>query len=178
MTLKWRPLTMPKGVEFDESTLTQSYGRFSVQPLEKGYGTTLGNSLRRVLLSSLQGAAPLFLRIEGVEHVSETRGGRDELRPGEVLVVHFVGEVVRGGLGVSHGDVEETLDPLQPGTEEPGHRSPQRAGADPKLGCDGRPPPRRSKPPKHVGKCTHRRNRFERFFRAHVLQDSARADVD
>ncbi|MFN8178591.1 MAG: DNA-directed RNA polymerase subunit alpha [bacterium] len=73
--MKWRPLTMPKGVEFDESTLTQNYGKLSVQPLEKGYGITLGNSLRRVLLSSLQGAAPIFLRIEGVEHEFSTVPG-------------------------------------------------------------------------------------------------------
>jgi DNA-directed RNA polymerase subunit alpha len=71
---------MPKGVEFDESTLTQSYGRLTVQPLEKGYGTTLGNSLRRVLLSSLQGAAPMFIRIEGVEHeFSTVRGVREDV---------------------------------------------------------------------------------------------------
>ncbi len=73
--MKWRPLTMPRGVEFDESTLTESYGKMTVQPLEKGFGTTLGNSLRRVLLSSLQGAAPVFTRIEGVEHEFSTVAG-------------------------------------------------------------------------------------------------------
>jgi len=75
MSMKWRPLTMPRGVDFDESTLTGQYGKFSVQPLEKGFGTTLGNSLRRVLLSSLQGAAAIFTRIEGVEHEFSTVPG-------------------------------------------------------------------------------------------------------
>lgn len=75
MSIKWRPLTMPKKADFDESTLTQTYGRMSIQPLEKGFGTTLGNSLRRVLLSSLQGAAATFTRIDGVEHEFTTVPG-------------------------------------------------------------------------------------------------------
>jgi DNA-directed RNA polymerase subunit alpha len=71
---------MPRGVEFDESTLTESYGKMIVQPLEKGFGTTLGNSLRRVLLSSLQGAAAVFTRVEGVEHeFSTVPGVREDL---------------------------------------------------------------------------------------------------
>lgn len=73
--MKWRPLTMPRGAEFDESTLTESYGKMTVQPLEKGFGTTLGNSLRRVLLSSLQGSAAVFTRVEGVEHEFSTVPG-------------------------------------------------------------------------------------------------------
>lgn len=102
MSMKWRPLTMPKGVEFDESTLTQNYGKLSVQPLEKGYGTTLGNSLRRVLLSSLQGAAPLFVRIEGVEHEFTTVPGVREDVTEIVLNVkqlelRYDGEEIRKG---------------------------------------------------------------------------------
>ena len=75
MSMKWRPLTMPKKVDFDESTLTESYGLMTVQPLEMGFGTTLGNALRRVLLSSLQGAAAQFIRIDGVEHEFSTVPG-------------------------------------------------------------------------------------------------------
>ena len=75
MTMKWRPLTMPKKADFDESTLTDTYGKMSIQPLEKGFGTTLGNSLRRVLLSSLQGSAVMFTRIDGVEHEFSTVSG-------------------------------------------------------------------------------------------------------
>ncbi|HMB69039.1 MAG TPA: DNA-directed RNA polymerase subunit alpha [bacterium] len=75
MMMKWRPLTMPRAVEFDESTLTDTYGKFSMQPLEKGFGITVGNSLRRVLLSSLQGSAAVFTRVEGVEHEFSTVSG-------------------------------------------------------------------------------------------------------
>ena len=102
MTIRWRPLTMPKGIEFDGSTLTQNYGKLSVQPLEKGYGTTLGNSLRRVLLSSLQGAAPLFVRIEGVEHeFSTVPGVREDVT--EIVLnikqleLRYDGEEIRKG---------------------------------------------------------------------------------
>lgn len=73
--MKWRPLTMPRGIEVDESTLTDTYGKISIQPLEKGFGTTVGNGLRRVLLSSLQGAAPILTRIEGVDHEFTTVTG-------------------------------------------------------------------------------------------------------
>ena len=102
MSMKWRPLTMPKGIEFDGSTLTQNYGKLSVQPLEKGYGTTLGNSLRRVLLSSLQGAAPLFVRIEGVEHEFTTVPGVREDVTEMVLNIkqlelRYDGEEIRKG---------------------------------------------------------------------------------
>jgi len=57
---------MPKGVELDEKTGTESYGKFVIEPLERGFGVTLGNALRRVLLSALQGAAVTSLRVEGV----------------------------------------------------------------------------------------------------------------
>jgi len=62
----WRDLIRPKKLEQD--ALTSSYGKFTCEPLERGYGITLGNSLRRVLLSSLQGAAITTVRIEGALH--------------------------------------------------------------------------------------------------------------
>lgn len=55
-------------IECQESPDDISYGKFVVEPLERGYGTTLGNSLRRVLLSSLPGTAPTSIRIAGVQH--------------------------------------------------------------------------------------------------------------
>lgn len=58
----------PVALEMDNDKLTKTYGKFVAKPLERGYGQTLGNSLRRVLLSSLQGAAIVAIRIEGVEH--------------------------------------------------------------------------------------------------------------
>ncbi len=64
----WRDLIKPRGVHVDPETLTNTYGKFVAEPLERGFGITLGNSLRRVLLASLQGAAIFNVRIEGVEH--------------------------------------------------------------------------------------------------------------
>lgn len=64
----WRDLIRPKKLDVDGESLTESYGKFACEPLERGYGITLGNSLRRVLLSSLQGAAITTVRIEGALH--------------------------------------------------------------------------------------------------------------
>ena len=64
----WRDLIKPKALDVDKESLTVSYGKFIAKPLERGYGLTLGNSLRRVLLSSLQGAAITAVKIEGVVH--------------------------------------------------------------------------------------------------------------
>jgi DNA-directed RNA polymerase subunit alpha len=64
----WRDLIKPRRLDVDQDSLSQTYGKFIAEPLERGFGTTLGNSLRRVLLSSLQGAAITSLRIEGVDH--------------------------------------------------------------------------------------------------------------
>ena len=64
----WRDLIKPRRLEVDQDTLRQNYGKFIAEPLERGFGTTLGNSMRRVLLSSLQGAAITSLKIEGVDH--------------------------------------------------------------------------------------------------------------
>lgn len=63
----WRKLIRPRSLEVDPKTLTDTYGRFSCEPLERGYGTTLGNSLRRILLSSIRGAAITAVRIRGKE---------------------------------------------------------------------------------------------------------------
>ena len=63
----WRKLIRPRKLEIDERTLTETYGRFDCEPLERGYGTTLGNSLRRILLSSIRGAAVTAVRIQGKE---------------------------------------------------------------------------------------------------------------
>ena len=64
----WRDLIKPRRMEVDQDSLTQTYGKFTAEPLERGFGTTLGNSLRRVLLSSLQGAAISSVKIESVDH--------------------------------------------------------------------------------------------------------------
>src|ERR1700749_5039683 len=64
----WKGFQGPKRLEFKRETLTYRFGRFYAQPLERGFGTTIGNSLRRVLLSSIEGAAITAIRIDGVDH--------------------------------------------------------------------------------------------------------------
>jgi DNA-directed RNA polymerase subunit alpha len=64
----WTGFQMPRRLAADGDTLTWRYGRFSAQPFERGFGTTIGNSLRRALLSSIEGAAITAVKIEGVEH--------------------------------------------------------------------------------------------------------------
>jgi len=68
MRIRWRGLELPSRVVRDEGSSTDSYGRFVIEPFEQGFGTTIGNSLRRVLLSSLEGAAVTTVKIAGVSH--------------------------------------------------------------------------------------------------------------
>jgi DNA-directed RNA polymerase subunit alpha len=71
----WKGFQRPKRLEFERDTLTDRFGRFYAQPFERGFGTTIGNSLRRALLSSIEGAAITAVKIEGVEHeFSSIRG--------------------------------------------------------------------------------------------------------
>ena len=67
-TKNWRDLIKPRGLTIDQESLSNTYGKFVAEPLERGFGITLGNTLRRVLLSSLQGAAITSIKVEGVEH--------------------------------------------------------------------------------------------------------------
>lgn len=83
--MKWKSLHMPKSVEVDEESLSENYGKFRIQPLERGYGITLGNALRRVLLSSIQGAAIDSIRIYGVHHEFSTIPGVIEDVPEIIL---------------------------------------------------------------------------------------------
>ena len=64
----WKGFQRPKVLEYDEETLTDRYGRFHAQPFERGFGTTIGNALRRVLLSSIEGASVTAVKIDGVLH--------------------------------------------------------------------------------------------------------------
>jgi DNA-directed RNA polymerase subunit alpha len=66
--VRWRGLELPNRVIQDPKFKSDTYGRFSIEPFERGFGTTVGNSLRRVLLSSLEGAAVRSLKIKGVQH--------------------------------------------------------------------------------------------------------------
>jgi DNA-directed RNA polymerase subunit alpha len=76
MHRNWQDLIRPKNLEAD--VLTDTYGKFVAKPLERGYGLTLGNSLRRVLLSSINGAAIVAVRIQGVDHEFSTVAGVKE----------------------------------------------------------------------------------------------------
>ena len=76
--MNWPNLQMPKAIEIEESTYSNTYGKFVVQPLERGFGVTIGNALRRVLLSSLPGAAITMIRVDGVLHELSTIPGMVE----------------------------------------------------------------------------------------------------
>lgn len=68
MHIRWRGLELPSTVECHRDSLTSTYGEFSAEPFERGFGTTIGNSLRRVLLSSLEGSAVTQIKIRGAQH--------------------------------------------------------------------------------------------------------------
>lgn len=75
MHIRWRGLELPSVVDCDESTLTSTYGKFTAEPFERGFGVTVGNSLRRILLSSLQGSAITQIKIRGAQHEFSTIPG-------------------------------------------------------------------------------------------------------
>jgi len=125
----WRELIRPRRLECDDAEATDRYARFWCEPLERGFGQTLGNSLRRVLLSSLQGAAITTLRIQGVLHEFSTIPGvledvsdivlnlkevrlRLHSRGPKTLRVHSSGEgVLRAGDLVSDDATVEIVNP-------------------------------------------------------------------
>lgn len=129
ITKNWRDFIRPRRLEVEEESLTESYGRFACEPLERGFGTTLGNALRRVLLSSLQGSAITNVRINGVLHEFSTIPGvledvaeivlnlkevrlRMHAEGPKVLVVHRKGEgVVTAGDLVSDDQTVEVMNP-------------------------------------------------------------------
>lgn len=127
----WAGLQMPERIELDESSYTTTYGRFIIQPLERGFGVTIGNSIRRVLLSSLPGASITSMKVDGVLHefstipgvtedVSEVilnlKGVRFKLhnKKPDKVVVHFkgAGEFTAGSIQkASNGADFEILNP-------------------------------------------------------------------
>ena len=78
MQRNWRSLIQPKRIDIDKSSHSHFFGEFSCQPLERGFGTTLGNALRRILLSSIQGAAIVSVKFDGVLHEFSTIPGVKE----------------------------------------------------------------------------------------------------
>src|SRR2546425_2391453 len=75
MRIKWRGLELPNRLSSDRETLTDTYGKFYAEPFERGFGVTVGNSLRRILLSSLEGSAVTRVKIQNVEHEISTIPG-------------------------------------------------------------------------------------------------------
>ncbi|MBN2023512.1 MAG: DNA-directed RNA polymerase subunit alpha [Pirellulales bacterium] len=75
MRIRWRGLELPSQVTCDGSTLTSTYGKFVAEPFERGFGATVGNSLRRVMLSSLEGSAVTQVRLHGAQHEFTTVPG-------------------------------------------------------------------------------------------------------
>jgi DNA-directed RNA polymerase subunit alpha len=75
MHIRWRGLELPGSVTVDQKTLTSTYGKFVAEPFERGFGTTVGNSLRRVLLSSLEGSAVTQIKLAGALHEFTTIKG-------------------------------------------------------------------------------------------------------
>jgi DNA-directed RNA polymerase subunit alpha len=75
MRIRWRNFELPSQVKMDQETATNQYARFTVEPFEKGFGSTIGNGLRRVLLSSIEGTAVTWVRIDGVVHEFSTIPG-------------------------------------------------------------------------------------------------------
>ncbi|HDZ77067.1 MAG TPA: DNA-directed RNA polymerase subunit alpha, partial [Candidatus Omnitrophica bacterium] len=75
MGIKWRDFQTPKRLECEESSYSATYGKFIAEPFERGYGVTLGNSLRRVLLSSIEGSAVTSVKFDGISHEFSTIDG-------------------------------------------------------------------------------------------------------
>ena len=102
MGVKWRDFQMPKRLDCEESGYTNIYGKFIAEPFERGYGVTLGNSLRRILLSSIEGSAVTSIRIEGVSHEFSTMPG--VLESVTEIVLNIKGLIVR-----SHSKAPKTV---------------------------------------------------------------------
>ncbi|ADG66348.1 DNA-directed RNA polymerase, alpha subunit [Planctopirus limnophila DSM 3776] len=75
MRIRWRGLELPSRVVPERETLSSTYGKFTVEPFERGFGSTIGNSLRRILLSSLEGSSVTSVKIQGVQHEFTTIPG-------------------------------------------------------------------------------------------------------
>jgi DNA-directed RNA polymerase subunit alpha len=102
MGIKWRDFQLPKRLECDEASYTNTYGKFSAAPFERGYGVTVGNALRRVLLSSIEGSAVTSVKIQGVQHEFSTIPGVLEDVP--EIILNIKGLVLN-----SHSKIPKTI---------------------------------------------------------------------
>ena len=85
MGIAWKDFEMPKKLVCDEASYSDTYGKFTAEPFERGYGTTLGNALRRVLLSSIEGSAVTSIKIDSVHHEFSSVAGVSEDIPEIIL---------------------------------------------------------------------------------------------
>lgn len=93
MRVLWRGLELPSKFEQDAAVKSATYGKFIVEPFERGFGTTIGNSLRRILLSSLEGAAAVSVKIAGVEHeFAQIEGVQEDVTD---IILNVKGLIVR-----------------------------------------------------------------------------------
>ena len=102
MRIRWKSFELPTRVVMDPESATDTYGRFTIEPFERGFGVTIGNSLRRVLLSSLEGVAPVSLKLDGALHEFATL-------PGIVEDVIDIALNIKGMLVLYEGDRPEIL---------------------------------------------------------------------
>lgn len=128
MGIKWRDFQLPKRLECDESTYTNTYGKFSAAPFERGYGVTLGNPLRRVLLSSIEGSAVTSVKIQGVQHEFSAIPGIFEDFPEIILNVKnlvlnsrskipktiYIKKNTKGEIKAKDIEVDETIEIINP----------------------------------------------------------------
>ena len=128
MGIKWRDFQLPKRLECDESSYTNTYGKFIATPFERGYGVTLGNSLRRVLLSSIEGSAVTSVKISGVQHEFATITGVLEDVPEIILNIKslllnshskipktiYIKKDTKGQIKAKDIEVDETIEIIDP----------------------------------------------------------------
>jgi len=129
MGIKWRDFQLPKRLECDEAGYTDTYGKFIAAPFERGYGVTLGNALRRVLLSSIEGAAVTSVKFTGVQHeFSVIPGVLEEVNEIILNIKHLIinshskiPKVIRikkdskGEIKAKDIEVDETIEIINPG---------------------------------------------------------------
>lgn len=121
MRIRWRGLELPHRVVPEQETLGETYGKFVVEPFERGFGTTVGNSLRRILLSSLEGAAITGVKIKGAPHEFTTLEGvmedvTDIILNVKNMVVSLDGEETKPMRLQAEGPGEVTCDLIEADT--------------------------------------------------------------
>jgi DNA-directed RNA polymerase subunit alpha len=128
MGIKWRDFQLPKRLECDETSYTNTYGKFYAAPFERGYGVTLGNSLRRVLLSSIEGSAVTSVKFAGAAHDFTTLPGVLEDIPEIILNIKslvlnshskipktiYIKQNDKGQIKAKDIDVDETIEIINP----------------------------------------------------------------